>query len=71
MLANLPPQENVNRSRPKPSECDILVVILWSRMGTHLSGDYLRKDGSTYLSGTEWEYEDGLNATEAPDILVY
>src|SRR4051812_27791215 len=34
MLATLPPQEAVNRRLPRPSECDVVVVILWSRMGT-------------------------------------
>jgi hypothetical protein len=28
LLANDTPQESVNRSRPTPSECDIVVVIL-------------------------------------------
>jgi hypothetical protein len=63
MPAGLTPQEAVNRGLPKPSECDLTVVILWSRMGTPLPADeYKKDDGSPYLSGTEWEYEDALRA---------
>jgi HEAT repeat protein len=71
MLGDRTPQESVNRFLPKPSECDIVVVVLWSRLGTPLPGQYRRADGRRYLSGTEWEYEDALNATPRPNILVY
>src|SRR3712207_5783125 len=61
MLAQLTPQEAVERHLPKPSACDIVVVILWARMGTPLPPEkYLKPDGQPYLSGTEWEYEDAL-----------
>jgi hypothetical protein len=59
MDAHFPPQEAINRHLPKPSQCDIVIVILWSRMGTPL-GEPKKPDGSPYLSGTEWEFEDGL-----------
>src|SRR3954464_12327403 len=36
MPATLSPQEAVNRFGPKPSKCDFVIVILWSRLGTHL-----------------------------------
>jgi MinD-like ATPase involved in chromosome partitioning or flagellar assembly len=70
------PQEAVNRFGPKPSQCDIVVVVLWSRMGTPLDPVELGKKpgGGSYLSGTEWEFEDawsGWNAHKRPDILVY
>ena len=58
----------------KPSECDIVVVIFWSRMGTPLPDDYRKPDGTPYLSGTEWEYLDALTAAEQSDkpvVLVY
>ena len=60
--AHLTPQEAINRKLPKPSDCDIVIVILWSRMGTPLPPDVTRDDGSTYQSGTEWEFEDALDA---------
>ena len=68
MFATLTPQEAVNRGLPKPSECDLTVVILWSRMGTPLSKPP-KADGSRYLSGTEWEYEDAVNAGKP--VLLY
>src|SRR3954452_23115761 len=43
MLASLAPQEAVIRFGPKPSECDIVVIILWSRLGTHLDMSRFRK----------------------------
>jgi len=74
MLATLTPQDAIKAGLPKPSQCDIVVVILWARMGTPLPAEYRKADGSPYLSGTEWEYEDALaaaGATGRPDILVY
>lgn len=60
MDATISPQEAVNRGLPHPSECDIVIVILGSRMGTPLDASYNKKDGSRYLSGTEWEYDDAV-----------
>lgn len=75
MLATMTPQASIAAGLPKPSECDILVVIIWSRMGTPLSIDEYRKpDGSAYLSGTEWEYLDALEGAKhcgRPEVLVY
>ncbi|MGF1545715.1 MAG: SIR2 family protein [Thiotrichales bacterium] len=71
MPAALTPQEAVNRGLAKPSQCDVVIVILWSRMGTPLPADYLKPDGSRYESGTEWEYEDARGAEVAPHVLVY
>jgi hypothetical protein len=62
MEANLTPQEAIKKGLPKPSECDIVVVILWSRIGTPLPPEYKKPDGTTYLSGTEWEYQDAIGA---------
>src|SRR4051812_2630933 len=52
MLAHLTPQEAIERHLPKPSECDVVVVILWSRMGTPLPPSYRKANGDRYLSGT-------------------
>jgi len=60
MEAGLTPQEAIAEGLPKPEDCDLAVIILWSRIGTQLPSDFeLKQDGSPYLSGTEWEY---LNA---------
>lgn len=63
------PQVSVNRYTGRPSECDLTVVILWSRIGTHLPPDLLRANGSRYESGTIWEYEDAL-AGDKP-VFIY
>jgi tetratricopeptide (TPR) repeat protein len=58
----------------KPSDADIMVAILWSRLGTRLPKDFTRKDGSRYESGTEFEFEDAVEAfreTGKPQLLVY
>ena len=72
MPANLTPQEAVNRFGPMPSECDVVVVVLWSRLGTHLDmGAFRKLNGEPYLSGTEWEFENALNSRPQPELFVY
>jgi hypothetical protein len=64
LAAHLTPQEAINQQRPKPSDCDIVVVILWSRMGTPLPASDRKPDGSPYASGTECEFLDAIHAAE-------
>jgi hypothetical protein len=74
LLATMTPQEAINLGLPKPSECDIVVVIFWARMGTPLREEYKKTDGSRYWSGTEWEYLDAFNTakgTGRPFLVVY
>ena len=74
MLATLTPQEAIAQGLTKPADCDIVVVVLWSRIGTPLPPEYTKTDGSRSLSGTEWEYEnalDGHKKNGTPQILVY
>jgi hypothetical protein len=74
MLAGMTPQAAIASGLPTPSQCDIVVVILWSRMGTPLPPDYRKPDGNLYLSGTEWEYLNALDGWQRdgrPTILVY
>ncbi len=74
MLVTLTPQAAITQGLPKPSECDIVIVVLWSRIGTPLPAAWKKPDGTPYLSGTEWEYHDALQAAERhgrPAILVY
>jgi hypothetical protein len=68
LVYNMTMQEAVNQGLAKPSECDIVVGILWGRMGTPLDKP-LKSDGSQYLSGTEWEIEDAIRADV--DLLIY
>ncbi|MCP5306039.1 MAG: SUMF1/EgtB/PvdO family nonheme iron enzyme [Chromatiaceae bacterium] len=74
MLATMTPQEAISLQRPKPSECDIVVVIFWSRLGTPLPETYIRPNGERYRSGTEWEYLDACAASQQtgrPKVLLY
>ncbi len=58
-----------------PSQTDIVVVILWSKLGTPLPAEKFRRlDGSEGVTGTEWEFEDAVRAyreSGTPDLLVY
>ncbi|MEQ8207674.1 MAG: tetratricopeptide repeat protein [Woeseia sp.] len=58
----------------KPSDTDVVVAILWSRLGTKLPKQFVRADGSRYESGTEYEFEEamaGFRLNGKPDLLVY
>jgi tetratricopeptide (TPR) repeat protein len=63
-------QENI----PSTAEFDIVVCILWSRLGSRLHSKHQKPDGTPYESGTEFEL---VTATEAykvrgtPELLVY
>jgi tetratricopeptide (TPR) repeat protein len=62
-----------------PSSADIVILTLWSRLGTPLpektgAREYRGIDGRTPVTGTEWEYEDALQSARdkgAPDILAF
>ncbi len=58
---------------PLPSQTDLVLCILWKRLGFELPADYRRPDGTT-PTGTEYEFEDAMHAARArgtPDVLVY
>lgn len=53
-------------------QIDLVVFLLWSRLGTPLGAAY-RQDGRD-RTGTEWEFEQALAAHRSqkqPDLLVY
>ncbi|PWR23443.1 AAA family ATPase [Zavarzinia compransoris] len=58
-----------------PRETDLVVCILWSRLGVTLPRD--RFQGALTggpVTGTEWEFEDalaGFQAVKRPDLLLY
>ena len=62
-----------------PSAFDIVVLILWSRLGTPLpektaEREYRGIDGRAPVTGTEWEYEEALKVARekgAPDLLAF
>jgi len=58
----------------RPAETDIVICVLWSRLGTRLPPQFKHPDGSPYNSGTEFEFEDALEGRKqhgVPDLLVY
>ncbi|MBK5963626.1 hypothetical protein CCR95_05875 [Thiocystis minor] len=53
----------------RPSECEIVLVMLWTRLGTPLADDPYGG-----MTGTEWEFVDAVDASarhETPEVLVY
>src|SRR5580698_8156996 len=62
-----------------PSAFDVVVLIVWSRLGILLPPrtavrEYRGIDGRVPVTGTEWEFEEALQAaqrTGTPDLLVY
>ncbi|NWJ48810.1 MAG: SUMF1/EgtB/PvdO family nonheme iron enzyme [Chloroflexi bacterium] len=64
MLASISPQEAINAGLPMPSQCDIVVVILWSRMGTPF-----QYEGVDYHSGTHYELMDALSNPQTTTII--
>ncbi len=57
-----------------PSKFDIVVLILWSRLGTDLPERYTGIDNRSPVTGTEWEYENALGTARekgAPDIVAF
>ena len=51
-----------------PSQADIVVAILWSRLGTPLPASMQRADGRRYRSGTEFEID--IRGRRARAIVV-
>lgn len=57
-----------------PAETDVVICVLWSRLGTRLPDDFQRSDGRPYDSGTAFEFETAQAAYECegrPALLVY
>ncbi|HET9645313.1 MAG TPA: NB-ARC domain-containing protein [Burkholderiaceae bacterium] len=65
MEARTAPQASVNEFKGCPADCDLTIVILWSRLGSPARG----VDGTRYTSGTVWEYENAL--TGRGPVWVY
>jgi WD40 repeat protein len=76
MLASHNFQDNIS----PPGDSDIVVLILWSRLGTPLperteTREYRGIDGRSPVTGTEWEFESALAAQKqrggVPELLAY
>ncbi len=60
---------------PEASQCDIVVAIFWSRLGTELpSGFSTMPNGEPYPSGSAYEVLSAIHARatqETPDVYVF
>lgn len=59
---------------PLPGECDLVIVLLWSRIGSRLPAKYAPEPGRPAPTGTEFEIRDALDARARhgrPQLLVY
>ena len=53
----------------RPADCEIVLVMLWTRLGTPLADDPYGG-----MTGTEWEFVDAVAASpghDGPEVLVY
>jgi TolB-like protein len=58
----------------RPSECDLVICILWSRLGTRLPEGFAAGSGESAPTGTEYEIRDALEAHRRagkPNLLIY
>jgi tetratricopeptide (TPR) repeat protein len=58
----------------RPSKCDLVVSILWSRLGSRLPSDFAAAKGELAPTGTEFEIRDALASYAEhgrPKLLIY
>jgi len=63
-------QEQIER----PSQCDLVVIMLWSRLGTRLPASFALSTGEAPPTGTEFEVQDALESYRRlgrPHLLIY
>lgn len=75
---DMPFQEGIELLLSRDGGVDVVVFILWSRLGSPVGPELVRHDGSEYRSGTEREFELMMQARAQsdanhprPDILFY
>ena len=73
LLAGQAPQDAIFEQLPTPAECDIFVLILWSRIGTVVDPSSQAARGAEGLTGTLTEYRKALEASRSgrPRMLIY
>jgi len=63
------------RNIPQPRGMDVVVIILWSRLGVPLPEDkFSGALSGRPVTGTEWEFEDALASARergVPELLLY
>lgn len=65
---------NFQRQIRKPSECDLMVTVLWTRLGTRLPAEFSPGPGLLPPTGTEYELLEALEGharNGRPDVLIY
>ncbi|MFZ4704278.1 MAG: ATP-binding protein, partial [Candidatus Methylumidiphilus sp.] len=76
LLANMPAQSSVNWLKGEPADYDVVVIILWSKLGSPAKEpDYAKPEGG-FFTGTEWEFDNAIKASAAsgqlrPNVLLY
>ncbi|MDM7861360.1 AAA family ATPase [Alteromonas sp. ASW11-36] len=66
-------RETFQKQIVAPDKADLVVCVLWKRLGSELPEDYKRDDG-TIPTGTEYEFETAMDKAlveQVPDILLY
>jgi hypothetical protein len=66
MEATASPQVSVDRFMGKPSDCDIVICVLWSRIGSPFVCE-----GRLWESGTAYELADAFEAKSKPDVFIF
>jgi len=67
MRARRAPQDAINDGVPRPRSCDLVVVMLWSRLGSPCV-----VDKTPYKSGTHFELIDALAGdSDVTELLIY
>ncbi|HWZ62471.1 MAG TPA: WD40 repeat domain-containing protein [Steroidobacteraceae bacterium] len=59
---------------PRPSQCDLVISVLWARLGTRLPEDFAVPTGQSQMTGTEFEIRDALDEYRRmgrPSLLIY
>jgi serine/threonine protein kinase len=69
------PDEGYQEQIPNPAEFDLVICILWSRLGTQLAPKFVLPDGSRPRSGTDYEIAWALHQSNqtrgVPALHVY
>jgi hypothetical protein len=68
MDAGQSPQESVNRFAGRPADCDLTILIIWSRLGTPLPAS-LRHELEGTETGSTWEFHDAVR--HGRPVFVY
>lgn len=68
------PQEAMRLGLPMPSDCDIIIMVLWTRMGASLPREHDKMGSGSYFSCVHWQYQDALQRIRREDypyMVIY